>query len=388
MNLNFSDRAKNLKQSGIRNASIACSKLGGINLGQGVCQMPVPEIFQQSAQKAILQGRSLYSACEGIHDLRVVLTEKIQKYNKIPCSPEQIVITHGSTGAFVCTAMSWFNPGDEVLLFEPFYGYHKNILNLLGITTNTVAIHLEDLSIDLDELRKKISTKTKGLVLCTPNNPTGKVYSLKELTEIGRICSEFNLKVITDEIYEYITYENHIHISPASLPEFKQRTITISGFSKTYNMTGWRLGYLVCQDPELAHKISLVNDLLYVCPTTPLQYAMTALTNMPLSYFSDMQASYLQKRNFMAQELQKIGFEVTLPQGAYYMMCNFSNLPFEDDLHAVNFLLEKAKVACVTGRSFYQNPEDGYKKLRFCFALDYEVIEKALKQIEKALQTL
>ncbi len=376
---------QSLKQSGIRAASQHCARIGGINLGQGICDLPAPDLIKQEAYEAIEHDKSIYSACEGIFPLRQAVANKIQTFNHIPVEPENVIITHGSTGAFVCLARTLFNPGDEAIVFEPFYGYHKTILELMGVQVHGVPIHLDkEFFIDYQQLADSITSKTKAIIVCTPNNPTGKVYSREELLTIGRIAEEKNLYVITDEIYEYITYPGFEHVSLASLENFKERTITLSGFSKTYNMTGWRLGY-ASGPSAIIEKMALVQDLFYVCPATPLQYALLAAFKLEPQYFDTMRTMYYEKGQQAVSELTDMGFDVTRPQGAYYLLADFRKLGFKDDKEASTFLLEKAKVASVTGSSFYLNPEQGKHCLRFCYALNEQAVTQAFQQMRDAL---
>lgn len=379
-----SQRTQDLKQSGIRSASQRCNAINGINLGQGVCDLPTPEAIKLAAKEAIDNNKSLYSACEGLYPLREAIANKLKQFNHIDVDPAtEVVVTHGSTGAFVSAVSTLFNPGDEVILFEPFYGYHKHILELQGINCKPVKID-NDFNIDFEQLSAAINTKTRGIVICTPCNPSGKVFSREELMQIGKIALENNLYVITDEIYEYITYPGHEHISIASMPEFKANSVTISGLSKTYNMTGWRLGYITA-DAAICQRIALVQDLLYVCPSTPLQHAALAAFALPDSYYTEMQQSYLAKRELVCGSLKQLGFQLTEPQGAYYVIADFSALDFADDQAIFEFLLEKAKVAVVTGRSFYQNPDDGKHCIRVCYALDTHILEQAISQMREQL---
>lgn len=377
-----SEKTKNLKQSGIRAASTRCAAMNGINLGQGLCDLPTPDNIKQGAYDAIRENKSLYSACEGILPLRQAISKKLLSFNKIKADPEtEVIVTHGSTGAFVCAINTLFNPGDEVILFEPFYGYHKNLLNMHGIATRSVTINLDNLQFSIDELAEAINSKTRGIVICTPCNPCGKVFTRDELQAIGELVQKHNLYVITDEIYEYITYPGYEHISPASLSAFENKTITISGFSKTFNMTGWRLGY-AAGPKDIIAKMALVQDLLYVCPATPLQHAALQAFEIDDSYYHNMQKTYLNKKDLVVSALQNLGFKVTVPQGAYYLMADFSALKFADDQAAADFILEKAKVATVPGRSFFANPEHGKHFLRLCFALDETKLDLAMTQMQ------
>lgn len=385
--INISDRVKNLKQSGIRAASARCAELNGINLGQGVCDLPIRDEIKQAANRAIEHDKSLYSACEGITPLREKLVEKINKFNHIPVGIENVLVTHGATGAFYTAITTLFEPGDEVILFEPFYGYHKHLLQLHNINIKAVKINMQDLSFDFSELEAVVTNKTRAILICTPCNPAGKVFSKQELLQIGGLAEQHDLMIMTDEIYEYITYPGYEHISIASLENFKSRTLTISGFSKTYNMTGWRLGY-VSGPEKIIERMALVQDLVYICPSTPMQHAVLAALDLPEDYYSDMADLYLIKRDKVVGQLRDMGFKITLPQGAYYLLADFSELGFKDDIAAADFLMENAKVATVTGRSFYTNPEDGKSILRLCYAMSEEKLDRAMGQMKAALSAV
>lgn len=384
----LSEKCKGLKQSGIRAASVRCAEVGGINLGQGVCDLPIADPIKQAAIQAIEGDKSMYSPCEGAFSLRQPLVSKLRDFNHIDIDPgKELLVTHGATGAFVCAINALCNPGDEIILFEPFYGYHKNILQLQQVTVKSVPINLEDFSIDYDKLDRVISSKTKAIVICTPNNPTGKVYSKEELQIIGRIAERHDLWLITDEIYEYITYPGYEHISIASLDDFKYRTITISGFSKTYNMTGWRLGY-VSGPAKVIEKMALLQDLLYVCPVTPLQHGVIGALEMDKKYYQTMAKEYLSKRDQVVSTLRDIGFKLMDPQGAYYLLADFRHLGWSSAQEAVDYLLEKTKVATVAGSAFYLSSSEGQHLIRICYALRQEKFTEAmdaLKQLKNSV---
>jgi len=380
---NFSDLSKNLKQSAIRSVSLRCAELGGVNLGQGLCDIPVHADIKQAAKVAIENNKNLYAPHQGIADLRMKLVQKIKNFNHIQIQSErEILISHGSTGAFVACLKSLFNPGDEVILFEPFYGYHKSLLELSGVAVRAVPISLDDFILDIDLLEKTISSATKGLVICTPCNPSGKVFTKEELITLGRIAQKHGLYVITDEIYEYITYPGFQHVSLASLEDFSDFTITISGFSKTYNVTGWRVGY--AYGPEaIIQQMSLVHDLLYICPPTPLQHALSEALLLDEAYYTQMREKFLHKRDLMLSSLRALGFPMPTPEGAYYLMMNGKALGIKDDLSFSHRLLEEAKVATVPGRAFYLNPADGAGLVRLCYALEDIKLEEALHHIRE-----
>ena len=386
-NLSLSKRASPLKQSGIRAASVRCSEIDGINLGQGVCDIPTDDAIKSAAAKAIAENKNLYAPHEGIMELRKTLAQKIKQFNQIDVDPQtEILVSHGSTGSYVAAVKTLFNPGDEVILLEPFYGYHKYILELLGITVVSTRAEQDDYHLDFTKIEAVITPKTRGIVICTPCNPSGKVFTQQELIKIGELAKQHNLYIITDEIYEYITYPGHEHISIAALHDYQDRTITISGFSKTYNVTGWRLGYSY-GPAEIIHKMALVHDLLYICPPTPLQYAMIAALHMDQSYINEMRNSFLNKRNLIVKALRDMGFQMRVPQGSYYLMVDFTQLGFADnDAAASSILLEKAKVATVPASAFYHDPETGKHQLRLCFALNEDKIQAAVDNIRRFLE--
>ncbi|MBN8589300.1 MAG: pyridoxal phosphate-dependent aminotransferase [Rhodothermia bacterium] len=385
----LAQRTNALFQSDIRAVTALVNRVNGINLGQGICDLPTPEPIKKGAEAAIEDNRSIYTSYAGIPELRSAITEKARRFNLIPVpSSEDVMVSVGSTGAFVSTMFALFEPSDEVILFEPFYGYHRNLLSLTGVVSKTITMRGIHWTIDFDEVRTAISPKTKAIVINTPSNPCGKVWTRAELLEVQAIAEAYDLYVITDEIYEYMTYDGHEHVSFASLPNAYERTITLSGFSKTYNMTGWRLGYALAPEP-LIEKMGLLNDLFYICAPAPLQYGLAEAFMMPNDYFVDMMADYTRKRQLMGETLEAIGFDVPWPQGAYYILANFENLShktagFSNDRIACETLVNRAKVASVPGNSFFNHPEDGQFYLRFCFAKEWPVLEEACENLIRA----
>ncbi len=264
-----------------------------------------------------------------------------------------------------------------MILFEPYYGYHLNTLKVLGIEAKFVSLRLPDWSIDFDELRKAFTKKTRGIVVCTPSNPCGKVFTRDELEKIGALCREFGAVAITDEIYEYIVYDGRRHLSMASIaPDV---TITISGFSKTFSITGWRIGYVAAK-AEVARAIGLVNDLFYVCAATPLQWGVARALDIGEEYYRNLAADYQKKRDMLAAALEESGFRPYVPQGAYYMLAEIPD-EFANSTEAAMSLIESARVASVPGPSFYASSK-GDRLLRFCFAKDFEALEEACRRLK------
>ncbi len=375
----ISDRLRGLVQSDIRRMSRECERVSGINLGQGICDLPtIPELVD-GACDAIQTNKATYSKFEGIDPLREKIARKIERHNGFKVDPAtEIVVTVGSTGGFATAMMATLNAGDEVILFEPYYGYHLNTLKVLGAVPKFVPLYAPDWTIDFDALRAAFGPKTRGIVVCTPSNPCGKVFTRDELERIGALCHEFGVWAYTDEIYEYIVYDGRRHVSMASIESCRDVTITISGFSKTFSVTGWRIGY-VTADPRLITSIGLLNDLFYICAPTPLQWGISRALDAGDDYYADLCAGYAKKRDMLADALSEAGFTPSIPQGAYYMLAKIPD-EFRDDKEAAQILLETTRVASVPGSAFFVS-DAGKRMLRFCYAKDFESLEEACKRL-------
>ena len=383
----FADRIEGLQQSDIRRMSLECAKVDGINLGQGICDQPVEPVIKQAAIQAIQEDRSIYTRLDGIDELRHRIAKKVRDYNKVPCDPDgEVIVNVGSTGSFVAACMALVNPGDEVILFTPFYGYHLNILKVCQASLKYVTLRPPDWSYDPAALEAAFSKKTKFILVNTPSNPCGKVFTRAELTHIADLCKKHDALCITDEIYEYILYDGREHVSPGSLPGMADRTITISGFSKTYAMTGWRLGYTIAPKP-IAAKLAILNDLINVCAPSPLQHGVVAAFDLPESYYTNMRRDYQVKRDMTVAACREAGMKPYPPQGAYYMLADFSDLGFKDDQEAARVILERSKVAVIPGSSFYPDPKDGRKQIRLCYAKKMPDLEEACRRI-RTLRTV
>ena len=385
----LADRTQDLVQSNIRAVTLMLKDSDGINLGQGICDMPTPSTIKQAAKNAIETDQSIYSYYGGILPLREALVQKAASFNKIPVqSPDEIMVTVGSTGAFVATMFALLNPGDEVVVFEPYYGYHVNLLKVMGARLCFIPTVPPDWDIPFDRLENAISERTKAIIINTPGNPHGKVWSESDLEHLLDILVRHDLYAITDEIYEYMLYDGRRHLSLASIPGAFDRTITISGFSKTYNMTGWRIGYALGPEPIIC-KMGLLSDLIYICAPTPLQYGVYEAFQMSDRYFDELGKAYDEKRTLMCSTLEQIGFTIAWPQGSYYVLADFSPLSsrlegFGDDVTACKTLVEKANVGTVPGHSFFADPEDGCNYLRFCFAKEMPVLQQACDLLKQA----
>jgi len=384
--LPLAKRTALLQQSNIRAVTDQVAAVDGINLGQGVCDLPTPERIKQRTQQAVADDQSIYSHYAGIETLRSGILRKMQSYNGLPAtSIDEVMVSVGATGAFTTALMTLLDPGDEVILFEPFYGYHRKLLQLVDASIRYVTTRGPDWAIDFDAVEAAITPRTKAVVVNTPGNPNGKVWTRDELDTLVDLLHAHNLVAITDEIYEYMLYDGHEHVSLAARPGAYERTVTISGFSKTYNMTGWRLGYAVAP-PPLIEKMGLVNDLMYICAPRPLQHGVTAAFDLEDDYLTQLQADYAARRELMCTTLERIGFAVPWPEGAYYVLASFAPLSgarpgFEDDEAACQTLIEEAGIGTVTGRSFFRDPADGQHRLRFCFAKELPVLQDACDRL-------
>ena len=368
MAISLSRRAERIVQADIRAMSIECEKVNGINLAQGVCDTEVPGIVSDGASKAIYAGVNSYTRYDGLSELRNAVADKLLSYNRVKANPEtEITISAGSTGAFYCACLALLNPGDEVVLFEPFYGYHLNTLMAVEAVPVFVNMTPPKWEFDPAELRRAIGPRTKAIMINTPCNPSGKVFSKEELLTIAEIAREKNLIVFTDEIYEYILYDNREHISPGSLPEMEDRVVTISGFSKTFSITGWRIGYSVA-DENTARMIGYLNDLVYVCAPAPLQSGTAAgIRGLGPEFYTQMREEYQTKRDMLCDALTRNGLTPYVPEGAYYVLADVSILPGANSKDRAMYLLKKTGVASVSGDAFFSGSQ-GRNLVRFCFA--------------------
>lgn len=377
-----SSRIEGLVQSPIRAMTRACLAVGGINLGQGVCQMPPPEEVVNGAIAALRSGMaaSMYAKYEGVDELRSAIAVKLRRFNGLTVDPDrEIVVTPGVSGAFAAAALALLDPGDEAVVFEPYYGYHVNTLLLAGVTPRFVTMTPPDWRLDPATLEAAFTPRTRAVVLNTPANPSGKIFSREEIEVIARLAERHDALLFTDEIYEHITFEGD-HVTPATLAGLRDRTVTMSGLSKTFSITGWRLGYAVAPE-RFARPIGLVNDLLCVCAPTPLQLgAARALSEIGDDYYAGLKAKYRSKRDRICAALRAAGFTPYDPAGAYYVLAGFERLGWPDDRTAADELLRCAKVASVPGRAFYRG-EEGRKLVRFCFALEDDVLDEACRRI-------
>jgi aminotransferase len=375
--LRLSKIAPGAVQSEIRAMSVECDRMGGVNLAQGVCDTPLPRVVEEAAIRAIHDGHNIYTRADGIAVLRHALAEKILRHNGMSVDPEsEIVVTSGATGALYSTCLALFDPGDQIVVFEPFYGYHVNTLVSLGIKPVLVPLADATWQIDADALRAAITPRTRGIIINTPNNPSGKVFTPAELELLASLAIEHDLFVLSDEIYEYFVFDGARHLSIAAMPGMAERTITVSGFSKTFSMTGWRAGYLVASS-KWTPSIAYFHDLVYVCAPSPFQHAAAAgLRELPESFYQGLSTEYQSKRDKICEALSDAGMTPAIPKGAYYVLADTGTLAGRTAKEKARSLLSATGVAAVAGSAFYGDGR-GENLLRFCFAKREADLERA-----------
>lgn len=379
--LSLSDLAPRVLQSEIRAMTMECDRMGGVNLAQGVCDTEVPPPVAEAAIAAIREGHNIYTRLDGIARLRNAIAAQLQKDRGLTVDPDrEILVASGATGAFHAAAMALLNPGDEVVLFEPFYGYHANTLASMRVNPVIVPLAAPEWALDFDALRAAITPSTRAIVINTPANPSGKVFSLTELEALGAIAIENNLFLITDEIYEYFLYGNTRHISPASIEGLRERTILTGGFSKTFAITGWRLGYLFA-DPKWLPAINYFHDLTYVCAPSAFQHGAAAgLEQLGPDFFQGLSRDFQAKRDRLVAALQAAGLTPHIPQGAYYILADSTRIPGKNAFEKSRTLLARTGVASVAGSAFFR-PGGGENLLRFCFAKKDADLDEACRRL-------
>lgn len=381
--LTVSFRTEWVKQSEIRAMSIECERIGGINLSQGIVDTEVPLEVRRGAQAAMDRGVNTYTRYDGLPELREAIAEKQKRFTELEYDPEgEIIVSAGATGALYCACLALLEPGDEVIVFEPYYGYH--VQTLLAAEAVPVYVRLEApaWNIIAEDIKKVISPQTRGIIVNTPANPSGKVFSKNELNIIANMAEKYDLFIFTDEIYEHFIYDGKKHVPPASISGSRERTITISGLSKTFSITGWRIGYCLC-DRQWAEAIGYFSDLVYVCAPAPLQAGVaTGLKVLSDDYYVALGKEYHAKRDKICSALSRVGLTPFVPQGAYYVLSDISTLPGKSSKERAMYLLRETGVACVPGGAFYHD-DFGETLARFCFAKDNEVLDEACRRIER-----
>ncbi len=378
-----SERTTRFTESVIREMSRLATDHNAVNLAQGFPDFAAPQLLKDAAQKAIADDINQYAITWGAKPFRDAITAKYKKTYGIELDPErEITVCCGSTEGMMASLMAVTNPGDEVVIFEPHYENYGPDTLLSGAERKFVNLRPPDWTFDRDELRAAFSKRTKAIILCSPNNPTGKVFNREELEFIAGLCQEFDTLAITDEIYEHILYDGAEHIPIMTLPGMRDRTVLVNSMSKTYAVTGWRVGWVLAS-PDLTDSIRKVHDFLTVGAAAPLQQAGAVALAMPDEYYTHLKTDYGARRDAMLEVLEGAGFRPFRPGGAYYIMADISGFGYADDMQFTRHLIEDVGVAAVPGSSFFENPAEGSQLIRFCFCKKYETLKVAQERLSK-----
>jgi len=376
-------RVQYFTESVIREMTRLAAQYGALNLGQGMPDFETPQEIKDAACKAIQDGFNQYAITWGAPVLRQAIAAKARSFNDIDCDANaHITVCCGATECMMATMLALVDPGDEVIVFQPFYENYGPDALLSGARPVWVSLHPPRYCFDPEELRRAFNSKTKAIIINTPNNPTGHVFTREELTLIAELCQEHDVFALADEIYEYIRYVDRPHISIATLPGMANRTVTISGLSKTFSITGWRLGYCIAP-AEITNAIRKVHDFLTVGAPHPLQVAGAAALAMPASYYDKLCEGYRRRREMFLPYLYQAGLEVHEPEGAYYVMTDISPLGWDNDTAFVRWLIKEIGVSAVPGSSFYAPAERGRTKVRFMFAKRDDTLHQAGERLLK-----
>jgi aminotransferase len=379
----LSRKAERFTESVIREMTRLAQIHGAINLAQGFPDFEAPGEIKEAACQAIMGGINQYAITWGAKVFRDAIAAKSKSRMGLDVDPEkEITVTCGSTEAMIASLLAVINPGDEVVIFEPFYENYGPDTILSGATPRFVTLHPPDWRFVPEELEAAFNDRTRAIIINTPNNPTGKIFSRQELRLIADLCMKWDVIAITDEIYEYILYDNQAHLAMASLDGMRDRTITINALSKTYSVTGWRVGYVVAS-LRLTQGIRKVHDFLTVGAPAPLQEAGAIALSFPEKYYTDLAAVYQGRRDLMLHALREAGFKCTTPQGAYYIMAGIEELSPLRDTEFARYLVKDIGIAVVPGSSFFHEPERGSRYVRFCFCKKESTLQSATERLQK-----
>lgn len=374
-------RTENIVESVIREMTRLSAQHKAVNLAQGFPDFPAPDAIKKAAAEAIASDDNQYAITWGQKPLRDAIAAKYKRHYALELDPErELTVCCGATEGMIASLLAVTNPGDEIIIFEPHYENYGPDTLLCGAERKFVRLHPVPGSsawrFDPDELRAAFSPRTKAIILNSPGNPLGQVFDRGQLEIIAQLCQEFDALAITDEIYEHIVYDGSVHVPMMTIPGMRNRTIMVNSMSKTYAVTGWRVGW-VAAAPDLAESIRKVHDFLTVGAAAPLQAAGAIALALPDSYYLELSRDYQSRRDKMLGALERAGFRCYRPLGAYYIMSDISAFGFEDDIQFARHLIENVGIAAVPGSSFFFHPEEGSQLIRFCFCKKYETLELA-----------
>jgi len=376
-----SSKARQFTESVIREMTRQAREHGAVNLAQGFPDFGAPAELKRAASAALDADINQYAITWGAKRFRDAIAAKTRRTLGLDIDPEtEITVTCGATEAMIASMLALVDPGDEVIIFEPFYENYGPDVILSGAAPRFVPLRPPDWSFDPQELERAFSDRTRAVVLNTPNNPTGKVFTAEELEVIAALCHKWDVLVFTDEIYEHIVYDGARHVAMATLPGMRERTVTINSLSKTYSVTGWRVGWALAP-AALTGAIRKVHDFLTVGAPAPLQEAGARALELPPAYYDDLARAYTERRDFLLEALEGAGFACWRPRGAYYIMTDISGFGFSDDVRFARWLVQEIGIAVVPGSSFYSRPESGAQQVRFCFPKRRETLVDAARRL-------
>ncbi len=386
----ISKRVQGFTESVIREMTRVNNQHGGVNLAQGMPNFPPPKELLEAAHRAIDGDFHQYAITWGTPRLRQAIADKYMRFYGMELDPERhVTVCCGSTETMLSTLLAVLNPGDELIIFEPFYENYGPGCIIAGAEPVFVPLEPPDFSFDPDRLARAVGPRTRAVIFNSPNNPTGKVFTRRELELIADLCQRHDLLAITDEIYEHIIFDGRAHIPIATLPEMAERTITISGISKSYSVTGWRVGYAVAP-PEITLGIRRAHDFVTVGAPHPLQEAAVTALTLPDPYYVWLREMYQAKRDVLLGQVEAAGFVAYKPQGAYYILTDVAHFlrrfGCADDTAFAMYLVKEIGVATVPGSSFYAHPDLGKTKIRFCFPKTDEMLREAGARLQKLRQ--
>ena len=374
-------RTRGFTESVIREMTRLSNQHHGVNLSQGFPDFPAPEAVKEAACAAVRADINQYAVTWGSPPLREAVARKFTRCYGVPVDPEtQVTVCCGATEAMISTLLATVDPGDEVVVFEPFYENYGPDAVLSGATPRYVTLREPEWTFDPDELAAAFNNRTKAIIINSPNNPTGKVFSRDELTVISRLCQQWGALAITDEIYEHIVYDDTLHVPMGAIDGMAAQTVTINSLSKTYGVTGWRVGWAIAPD-WLTGAIRKVHDFLTVGAAAPLQAAGATALGLPDAYYTELAAAYQRRRDLLLDILERHRFICYRPRGAYYIMTDVGHFGFEDDVSFARQLVTDVGVAAVPGSSFYHDPALGRTKVRFCFCKRDETLQEADRRL-------
>jgi aminotransferase len=379
----ISRTAAGFTDSAIREMTRLANQYGAVNLSQGFPDYPAPDAVKRAACDAVMADVNQYATSWGARALVDAVAADLQRRYGLPVVADQhVTVCCGSTEAMMSVLLAIVDAGDEVIVFEPFYETYGPDTRLAGATPRYLPLREPDWSFDPDELAGLFNNRTRAIIINTPNNPTGKVFTRAELETIAALCQKWNVVAVTDEIYDHFLYDEAVHVPMASLDGMAERTVAINSLSKTFSVTGWRVGWTV-GPPELTTAIRKVHDFLTCGAAAPLQAAAAVALAMPPAYYAELAASYRAKRDRLMRVLTSAGFKPILPRGSYYLMADVSEFGFSDDVTFAKYLVKDVGVATVPGSSFYDDPSLGRQRVRFCFCKKDETIAAAEARLAK-----